>query len=369
MNIIVHNNERGLLFIDGNYSEVLTSGKYSFFSNKKRIIIMDLNQEFKPQGYHLNIFLNDEKLKNELEIIDVSDSEIVLHYEDGRLSGVLTSGKYAFWKVLKKHTFSVISKKEPIVSDNIDRSIFKNQLLNGFFQEQKIESYQTGLLLLDGIFNKILTPGIYYFWNGCVNVNVIVADMRLQQIDMTGQEIMTGDKITLRLNFVCQYKIVAPIVTLLDIKDYLNQVYILLQLILREYVGTFTLDDLLLKKDEIGNYCLSKLKEKEKNFGVEFISSGIKDIILPGEIKDIMNKVLMAQKEAQANVITRREEIASTRSLLNTAKLLEENQILYRLKEMEFLEKICTKIGNISLNGGENIIQQLKDIILSGKKS
>ena len=62
-------------------------------------------------------------------------------------------------------------------------------------------------------------------------------------------------------------------------------------------------------------------------------------------MKDIMNQGLVAQKKVQANVIARREETASTRSLLNTAKLIEENDMLYKLKEMEYVEKITDKIG------------------------
>ena len=120
---------------------------------------------------------------------------------------------------------------------------------------------------------------------------------------------------------------------------------------MREYVGAIKLDDLLAKKQEVGEYVLSRLKEKGGDFGIEFLYAGLKDVILPGEIKEILNTVLIAEKKAQANVITRREEVASTRSLLNTAKLMEENQTLYRLKELEFLEKICDKIGNVSLNG------------------
>ena len=76
-----------------------------------------------------------------------------------------------------------------------------------------------------------------------------------------------------------------------------------------------------------------------------------------------MNTVLIAEKRAQANVITRREEVASTRSLLNTAKLMDENQTLYKLKEMEFVERICENVGNISLNGNGNVLTQLTDIL------
>ena len=95
---------------------------------------------------------------------------------------------------------------------------------------------------------------------------------------------------------------------------------------------------------------------------VEFSDAGLKDIILPGEIRDIMNTVLVAEKNAQANVIARREEVASTRSLLNTAKLMEENATLYKLKKLEYLEKICDRVGNISVGGG-NLLGELREIL------
>ena len=93
-------------------------------------------------------------------------------------------------------------------------------------------------------------------------------------------------------------------------------------------------------------------------------NGGVKDIILSGEIKDIMNQVLIAEKKAQANMITRREETASTRSLLNTAKLMEDNAMLYKLKEMEYVEKIAEKINTISLSGSGQIVDQLKQIFV-----
>jgi len=59
-----------------------------------------------------------------------------------------------------------------------------------------------------------------------------------------------------------------------------------------------------------------------------------------------------AEKQAQANLIRRREETAATRSLLNTAKLMEDNPILIRLKELEALEKIAGKVEKISVYSG-----------------
>ena len=92
------------------------------------------------------------------------------------------------------------------------------------------------------------------------------------------------------------------------------------------------------------------------------MEAGIKDIILPGDIKEILNTVLIAEKTAMANTVKRREETASTRSLLNTAKLMEENQTLYRLKEMEYIEKIVEKIGNIEISGNGNVLEELSKI-------
>jgi regulator of protease activity HflC (stomatin/prohibitin superfamily) len=226
----------------------------------------------------------------------------------------------------------------------------------------EVASHEKGMLYYNNVLQTTLEPGRYFFWRGPIQVAVQKVDLRQQQLDMTGQEIMTEDKITLRLNFVCQYKVIDPL-KVLEVNSFQEQLYIVLQLILREYVGSIKLDDLLLKKQEIGNFTLEKLRERSASFGVEFIFVGVKDIILPGDIKEILNTVLIAEKKAQANVITRREEIASTRSLLNTAKLMEENQTLFRLKELEFLEKICDKIGNISLTGGGSLLEQLNNLL------
>jgi regulator of protease activity HflC (stomatin/prohibitin superfamily) len=90
-------------------------------------------------------------------------------------------------------------------------------------------------------------------------------------------------------------------------------------------------------------------------------SVGLKDVILPGEMKDILNQVVQAEKAAQANVIKRREETAATRSLLNTAKLMDENPTLLRLKELETLEKVTDKVDRLTVFGGLDGV--LKDTV------
>lgn len=368
MKVNIKNDERGLLFRDGNYIKCLKSGKHNLNPFiKYSVVVSDVNKTFDTAGKNINIFLRDHELSKEITVMDVQDSEIAIHFEDGKLVDVLKSGKYAFWNVLKKHDFIVVDIRNPEVKPDIDASIYNSPKLSAYVGFYEVGNHEKGILYYNNVIQKMLEPGRYFFWKSPVHVAVKNVDLRQQQLDMTGQEIMTEDKITLRLNFVCHYRIIDPL-KVVEVKSFEEQLYIVLQLILREYVGALKLDDLLLKKQEIGSYVLEKLKEKSNSYGVEFLFAGVKDIILPGEIKEILNTVLIAEKKAQANVITRREEVASTRSLLNTAKLMEENQTLYRLKELEFLEKICEKIGNVSLTGGGSLLEQL-NTLLSNKSS
>lgn len=366
MKVLVKNDERALLFKDGNYVKCLKPGKYIFNPFVKySVTVLDVNKEFDAAGKNINIYLEDNELIEELDVVDIKDYEIAIHFEDGKVCDVLIPGKYAFWNILKKHEFKVIDTRKPEVDSDIDLSILNNSKVRAFMSTCEVQNQENGLLFYNNVVQKILQPGRYFFWKSPVNVTIRTIDLRQQQLDVSGQEIMTEDKITLRLNFICHYRIADPM-KIIEIKNFEEQIYIIMQLILREYVGTMKLDELLVKKQEIGNYVLEKLKEKRQVFGVDFIFAGLKDIILPGDVKEILNTVLIAEKKAQANVITRREEIASTRSLLNTAKLMEENQTLYRLKELEFLERICDRIGSISLTGGDSLIEQLNMLLSKG---
>ena len=114
------------------------------------------------------------------------------------------------------------------------------------------------------------------------------------------------------------------------------------------------LEEILAEKVGIDETMPAQVRREMEVFGVRVGSIAIKDIILPGDIREILNQVVTAEKQAQANLIRRREETAATRSLLNTAKLMEENPLLVRLKELETLEKVADKVEKITVVGGLN---------------
>jgi regulator of protease activity HflC (stomatin/prohibitin superfamily) len=180
-------------------------------------------------------------------------------------------------------------------------------------------------------------------------------------MEVTGQEILTRDKVSLRVNLTALWQVLDAVKARGAFTSFTELVYKELQFALRETVGARTLDELLGDKGmldrEIGDAVRAKVEEQ----GLAIRSVGVKDVILPGEMKTILNQVVAAEKIAQANLIKRREETAATRSLLNTARLMDDNPTLLRLKELETLEKVTEKIDKLTVFGGLEGV--LKDVV------
>jgi regulator of protease activity HflC (stomatin/prohibitin superfamily) len=360
---------RGMVYSNGDYKRLLMPGKHyiSPFST------VELRDATKPifGDRNLSVYLSDKEFANEVTLIDVTDNCICLHFENDRFLNVLGTERYAYWKTnLVTHKFEMVDLNDPEIASSIDPSLFSKAGLSTYIQSFSVEPSERGLLFIDRKYIKALEPGEYNFWKGTKKILVLKAELRQQQMDVSGQEIMTKDKVSLRLNFVCQYRITNPYKALVEIKDYTQQLYVVMQLALREYVGSLTLDEILEKKEQIGIFVTEKVQQQADDLGMHVAYSGVKDIILPGDVKDIINQVLIAEKKAQANVIMRREETASTRSLLNTAKLMEDNELLFKLKELEYVERISEKINQISISGGGvQFLEQLKQVLLPLKSN
>jgi regulator of protease activity HflC (stomatin/prohibitin superfamily) len=158
--------------------------------------------------------------------------------------------------------------------------------------------------------------------------------------------------VALRVNLAATYRFADVEQALAMLAKPMDALYRELQFALRAAVGTRTLDELLENKEVIDEVVMTLTKQKLAGFGLALESVGVKDIILPGDMKTILAQVVQAEKSAQANSIRRREETSATRSLLNTAKVMEDNPVALRLKELETLERIAERIDKISVFGG-----------------
>jgi len=208
------------------------------------------------------------------------------------------------------------------------------------------------VLFLDGAIIDTLPPGRYAFWKGVADARVVEVDLRESALEVGGQEIMTSDKVTLRLNAVVTYRVEDARKAVCTSDDAKTALYREAQLALRAVVGVRELDALLADKDVVARETEEQLRKRAAELGLAVLSTGIRDIILPGDMKDLMNKVTEARKAAEANLIFRREETAALRSQANSAKILTDNPALMRLRELETLEKVAAA-GKLNIVLGE----------------
>lgn len=357
--------KKGLVFRNDNLEKVLNEGVYWLWPSQV-VFECDMTKQLSPP-VNLNILLKNKDFVDATIIVEVKNNEVALQYENGLFKDMLAPGRYIFWKGLVNYTFMLADLNQIEMDVGIDKSLLARKELSPYIRSYIVEPYEKAVMYVDGKFNKIVEPGTYYFWRNSTSIVITRADLRTIQMEIAGQEILTRDKAALRISFYVQYAIKDIVKAVVNNKEYDKQLYVLMQLALREFVGALTLDELLDKKENVSSYVQEAVSGKAEALGVSLKGSGIRDIILPGDMKDIMNQVLVAEKKAQANTIMRREETASTRSLLNTAKLMEDNAMLFKLKEMEYVEKIAEKINNLSLSGGSQLVDQLKQIFVPGK--
>lgn len=355
--LAINNQEIGIYIKNNEIEKVYTKGNYWILFNKN---IEKFNtNELVDEKYH-TMFLENETLKSMVDFIEVLHNEVLIIYKNNQSYDSFYNKNVMIWKnstQLKAVKFDLNSTEE---IKNLTKREIDILRKAGAICIISVVPYFEGIMFKDNEFDSVLKAGEYQFYNNETKISMVSFDMRPQTIEISGQEILTKDKAQLRINFMVQYQITDLLNAYQSNKDFEKMIYQAIQLGLREFIGNMNFDDLMSDKNSVTNYIIQKYQTQFQEIGLKLIDAGMKDIILPGEIREIMNRVLIAEKTAQANSITRREETASTRSLLNTAKLMEENETLWKLKEMEYIEKIADKVGEISISGGSNVLNELK---------
>src|SRR5690606_22910250 len=121
-------------------------------------------------------------------------------------------------------------------------------------------------------------------------------------------------------------------------------------------------------KDGVGEEVRARIAQSAAAAGVAVGSVGVRDVVLPGDMKDILNQVIQARKEAEANLIRRQEETAAARSQANTARLLRDNPVLVRMKELEALQQILAGTRATFVLGGGDLGEQVKSLLGSAAR-
>ena len=366
--IVVGDGERGLLYRNRRLQRVLAPGVYRWLDPFRRIAVAVHNAaraEYAGTDADVLMARMDAKLGEHFLLADVGVDQVGLVLKNGKLEDVLAPGtRKLYWKELVPVELRLASLAGSLeMQPDVAHRLRQLGVLAKFAVTLDVPSESAGLLFVDGKLVRTLAPGTYAFWNFRKNVAAEMIDLRVQSLEVSGQELLTRDKVSLRVNLAASVRVTDPVAARTKVAKYGDYVYRELQYGLRRAVSAKTLDELLGDKASLDADIFAHVRGRVTELGLEVLGVGVKDVILSGEMKDILNSVVQAEKAAQANVIRRREEANATRSLLNTAKLIEESPVLMRLKELEALEKVTEKIDKLTVFGGlDGVLKQLVTI-------
>jgi regulator of protease activity HflC (stomatin/prohibitin superfamily) len=351
--IRVQLNERAVLLKDGRPVRALAPGRY-FLWGKVETVAFNTNDlamtSVAPAV--LAVIPSDW-----YEVIHLGIDQRGVVYRDDKPVKFLRPGLHRVWKVDPSVAVRVfaITGAVPELTDELRAVIPASEIV-----DVTIRQHERGLKYVQGRFEELLAPGRHVFWtHPAARVAVTTVDTRIQQLTITGQELMTRDKVTLRLTLTAEYAPTDAPTTVHAVADIKDALYLAVQLAAREHVASVTLDELLEGRDGLTKYLEAQVVPRAQAFGVHVHRVGVKDVILPGEMKTLLNKVIEAEKAAAANVITRREEAAATRNMAATAKVVAENPVLLRLKELEAWKDIAGTIDEVRLYVGADSLKAL----------
>jgi len=362
--VVIGDGERGLVYRNRQLERVLEPGVHKFFDPRGELGIT-VHAIARPEyaGNDTDVLIaRMDMLAPYFTLADIGEQEVGLVSKNGKLEDViLPGGRKLYWKgLVRVDVRKVALDGLPEVDAAVARRLRQLGALSKVAVVADVPAEFTGLVFIDGKLSKTLAPGAYAFWNFQKNVVVDIVDLRVQAVEVSGQELLTRDKVSLRVNLAASTRVVDVVAARTKVAKIGEHVYRELQYGLRKAVSAKTLDELLGDKASLDADIFAHVRGQMTGLGIEVLGVGVKDVILPGEMKDILNSVVQAEKSAQANVIRRREEANATRSLLNTAKLIEDSPVLMRLKELEALEKITEKIDKLTVFGGlDGVMKQL----------
>ena len=355
--VLVKENERVIALYKGELQGIYDAGEHSLPNRggSLEVIKHDISTGVFTSPYEKALFdkLPDQAARH-LTVYRTGRTEVAVIERDGQIAFVLAPDrKLVVWNEAGPWTATMVDLGVDVsASLKVEAAMLRRLQLAGkatLVSAVTVADGHAGLLFVDGVYAETLAPGAHGFWQTGRQIAVKQVDLKRQSLDVAGQEVLTKDRVTIRLNLAADYRVADPVLAVSSVKDFIEALYRALQLAYRKAVGALTLDQLLEKKVEVD---AGGLKAEMAEYGVEVFDIALKDVILPGEMRDILNQVVAAEKQAEANVIRRREETNATRSLLNTAKVMAENPVMLRLKELEALEAIAGKVERLTVHNG-----------------
>jgi regulator of protease activity HflC (stomatin/prohibitin superfamily) len=198
-----------------------------------------------------------------------------------------------------------------------------------------IRDTHRALWYVDGVCVKILEAGRYKiptsrsFWGRRrPRVDIVLVDVRERELTIKGQEILTADKVAIRVSVLVQFRVTDPKAAIHEVGNYEERIYSDVQLAARRALALMTLDLILTNRNQLSEEILREVKDVASRYGVDIQRADVKDLTFPGNLQEVMNKVLAAERMSQVQLVEARtkaeaQQIEAASKLLSQAKEFE----------------------------------------------
>lgn len=176
-----------------------------------------------------------------------------------------------------------------------------------------IRESHRGLWYEDGKFIRLLEPGRYElpkrpFFGGkrVPQINIEYVDIRERDLTIKGQEILTADKVAIRVSILLRYRVIDPVKATHEVEDFSDRLYSDVQLAARRSLASMNLEEILTNRTRLSEDILAEVQDPATGYGVRIMRADVKDLVFPGNLQEVMNRVLMAERMSQAELVDAR---------------------------------------------------------------
>ena len=210
-----------------------------------------------------------------------------------------------------------------------------------FSRQIIIKDTHRGLYYKDGVLLKILAAGRYEIppqinlgFFRLPKIEIVLVDMRERDLTIKGQQILTADKVAIRVSIVVQFRVIEPRAALHEVENYQSRLYTDVQLAARRSLASMSLERILTNRNQLSEDILTDVQEVASRYGVAILRADVKDLVFPGNLQEIMNRVLAAERLSQAELIE-----ARTKAQVQQLEIEAQAEAQQREREAEIRAK------------------------------
>jgi regulator of protease activity HflC (stomatin/prohibitin superfamily) len=172
---------------------------------------------------------------------------------------------------------------------------------------------------------------------------MVKVPLRTITLDVQSQDIITKDNVSLKVNAVLYFKVVAPIRAVMEVENYLFATNQIAQTTLRSIVGQSDLDELLSEREEINERLQTVIDKHTEPWGISVSTVEVKQIDLPIEMQRAMAKQAEAERERRSKIINAEGEFQAAQKLHDAAEQIQGQPVALQLRFLQTLTDIASE--------------------------